>query len=52
MSILAIDLGGTKITGAVFDNEGLMHGKDTQLLDGRSGKEVGLLILNIIVYVL
>jgi len=48
MSILAIDLGGTKITGAVFDKDGLLHGKLTQFLDGRSGKEVGRLILNVI----
>ena len=48
MSIFAIDLGGTKITGAVFDNEGLLRGKRTQLLDGRSGKEVGMLIRNVV----
>ena len=48
MSILAIDLGGTKITGAVFDSEGLLRGKLTQFLDGRSGKEVGMLIRNVI----
>jgi len=48
MSILAIDLGGTKITGAIFSNEGAMRGKITHFLDGRSGKEVGKLILRII----
>ena len=48
MSILAIDLGGTKTTGTVFDNEGLMSVKLTHLLDGRSGKEVGKLIRSII----
>ena len=48
MSIIAIDLGGTKITGALFDSEGLLHGKLTQLLDGRSGKEVGMLIRNVV----
>ena len=48
MSILAIDLGGTKITGAVFDNEGSVCGKLTQLIDGRAGKKVGELIRNII----
>ena len=48
MSILAIDLGGTKITGAIFDNEGFIRGKLTKFLDGRSGREVGKLILNIV----
>ena len=48
ISTLAIDLGGTKITGAVFDSEGVLCGKITRLLDGRSGKEVGALIRDII----
>ena len=48
MSILAIDLGGTKITGAVFDNTGFMSRKVTHLLDGRSGKEAGKLIRDVI----
>jgi glucokinase len=48
MSILAIDLGGTKITGAAFDNEGVIIGKHTYLLNRRSGKEVGILVRNLI----
>ena len=48
MSILAIDLGGTKIIGAVFDNEGFLHGKLIRPVNGRSGKEVGALIRGII----
>ena len=48
MSILAIDLGGTKIAATVFDKDGTSRGKLTQLLNGRSGKEVGVLIRNMI----
>jgi len=48
MSILAIDLGGTKITGAVFDKEGAVREKQTHFLNGRCGKEVGKLTGNVI----
>ena len=48
MSILAIDLGGTKITGAIFDNVGSVCGKRTQLLEGCAGKDVGKLIRDLI----
>jgi len=48
MSILSIDLGGTKITGAIFDNEGALKSKITNLLNRSSRKEVGLLIRNFI----
>jgi len=48
MPILAIDLGGTKITGAVFDNEGFLCEKLTHLINDRSGKEVGTCIRNMI----
>ena len=48
MSILAIDLGGTKVTGACFDNNGSLQGKFTRLLNGLSGKEAGAFIRNVI----
>jgi glucokinase len=42
--IIGIDLGGTKITGAVFDREGTVVGKQSALLEQRQGKDVGELV--------
>jgi glucokinase len=44
MSVLGIDLGGTKLSLAVFSNEGKILNKDFFTLDKRIGKEVGALI--------
>ncbi|NDV94534.1 ROK family protein [Dysgonomonas sp. 521] len=44
MSVIGIDLGGTKITGALFDPQGNVLQKTASLLEHRQGKEVGLLI--------
>ena len=44
MSVLGIDLGGTKLSLAVFSNEGKILNKDFFTLDKRTGKEVGALI--------
>jgi glucokinase len=44
MPFIGIDLGGTKITGAVFDSEGNIFHKTTHLLESRQGNEVGLLV--------
>ncbi|HKP31802.1 MAG TPA: ROK family protein [Chitinophagaceae bacterium] len=44
MSALAIDLGGTKLSLAVFTPEGEVIAKQTKNLDGRKGSEVGKLI--------
>ena len=41
---IGIDLGGTKITGAVFDRAGTVLRKQSALLDGLAGKEVGALV--------
>lgn len=44
MSLLGIDLGGTKATFAVLSNDGTIHLKDTLLLEKRKGKKVGSMI--------
>jgi glucokinase len=44
MSVLGIDLGGTKLSLAVFSNEGKILNKDFFSLDKRTGKDVGKLI--------
>lgn len=48
MVVLGIDLGGTKIIGAVFDEEGTIRSKEMYLLENREGKEVGELVLRLI----
>ena len=44
MSLLGIDLGGTKLSSAIFSEEGTLLLKGTVALENRRGKEVGLLI--------
>ncbi len=44
MSLLGIDLGGTKVSFALFDHEGNMRVRETLPLDDRRGEEVGKLI--------
>ncbi|MEO5581395.1 MAG: ROK family protein [Saprospiraceae bacterium] len=44
MSILAVDLGGTKIATGLFSTSGKLISKSSVLLDNRSGHEVGDLI--------
>jgi len=46
MSLLAIDLGGTKLAVAVFTNNGDLIRKEKIMLDNREGTEVGLLIIS------
>ena len=48
MAVIGIDLGGTKINGAVFDNEGNLLNHTTHLLEGRKGAEVGQLVIKTI----
>ncbi|HET9439786.1 MAG TPA: ROK family protein [Longimicrobiales bacterium] len=43
--ILALDLGGTKLAGALFTPDGAIRQRATYALDGRQGSEVGALIL-------
>lgn len=44
MSLLGIDLGGTKVAFALFDRDGNMRVRETLALDKRLGAEVGKLI--------
>ena len=46
MSLLGIDLGGTKLAMSMFDLEGIVIDKQYIPLDSRKGKEVGTLITN------
>jgi glucokinase len=48
MAVIGIDLGGTKITGALFNREGKILHQISNFLGKRKGHEVGLLILQII----
>ena len=49
MAVIAIDLGGTKVAGALFDSDGRVIHKDVSLLEKREGKEVGALIVSVTV---
>lgn len=44
MSLLAIDLGGTKLASAIFTTEGDLRQRESVSLDGRRGRAVGALI--------
>lgn len=44
MAAIALDLGGTKLASALFTESGRLLARDSVLLDGRSGREVGNLI--------
>lgn len=44
MAVIGIDLGGTKISGAIFDELGNVLTRTVHLLEGRKGKEVGKLV--------
>jgi glucokinase len=46
MAVIGIDLGGTKINGAVFDNDGNQLCHTAHLLEKRKGAEVGQLLLH------
>jgi len=44
MPVIGIDLGGTKLAGAVFSEDGVMREKTIMRLDGRTGDDVGGLV--------
>jgi glucokinase len=48
MSVLGIDLGGTKIAGALFTESGVLIGKESVALNGKGGREVGRLIKDLV----
>jgi glucokinase len=45
---LGIDLGGTKISGALFDGDGMLSEKKIMYLENRKGKQVGELMIELI----
>lgn len=45
MAVIGLDLGGTKLAGAVFDANGAVIAEDHSLLERRGGGEVGTLIV-------
>ena len=45
MPVIGLDLGGTKLSAALFNNEGEMIMRESARLNKRSGREVGALIL-------
>lgn len=44
MAVIGLDLGGTKLAGAIFSNEGKIIHKEVRPLEKRRGKDVGELI--------
>lgn len=48
MGVIGIDLGGTKVSAAVFDEFGNLQKRDMRLLEGRTGSAVGELIADVI----
>lgn len=48
MAVIGLDLGGTKLSGAVFDTSGELLTRDAKLLGKRNGKEVGQMTLAMI----
>jgi glucokinase len=44
MAVVGFDLGGTKLSGAIFSSDGSIKLKETLLLEKRKGSEVGSLI--------
>lgn len=48
MAVIALDLGGTKIAGAVMDAEGKILFTHRNLLNGRTGTDVGALIADVL----
>ena len=45
MAVIGLDLGATKLAGALFDRDGHILERDVALLAGRDGDEVGRLIV-------
>ncbi len=48
MAIIGVDLGGTKIAGALFDNNGEKYTKQVTLLDGATGEAVARKVVDVI----
>ena len=48
MAVIGVDLGGTKIAAAIFDNFGNIKAKQVRLLNGAHGDKVGKLVNEVI----
>src|SRR3989304_4863043 len=48
MAVLGLDLGGTKLAGAVFDAGGAVLAEDGVLLERRTGADVGSLVVSLL----
>lgn len=46
MAVIGLDIGGTKIAGALFSNEGKPVEKVVDAISGKKGSEVGQIILD------
>ncbi|MHB8838850.1 MAG: ROK family protein [Gemmatimonadaceae bacterium] len=45
MAVIGLDLGGTKLAGALFDANGAVIAEDTTMIERRGGGEVGTLVI-------
>lgn len=48
MAVIALDLGGTKLAGAVFDAGGAVLAEDSVLVEHRAGADVGSLVVSLL----
>ncbi|MBC8400479.1 MAG: ROK family protein [Candidatus Marinimicrobia bacterium] len=48
MNLIGLDLGGTKLAGAIFETDGSIRTRRVKSLDGRTGKAVGALITGLL----
>jgi glucokinase len=48
MAVIGLDLGGTKLAGAVFDSGGAVLAEDSVLLERRTGADVGSLVVSLL----
>ncbi len=48
MAVIGLDLGGTKLSGALFDDEGNIPARRGVELQGRGGKDVGTLVTEMV----
>ena len=48
MAVIGVDLGGTKVAAALYDQSGKMYSKEIKLLNGAEGDAVGQLVVDVI----
>lgn len=49
MAVIGVDLGGTKVAAAIFDNSGNIEAKEVKLLGGAQGDKVGDLVCEVVI---